>query len=184
MDAILCSDDVQRGGGEKLTGWKRKIGRCAGLLALAASVCVGGCAAEVAPAPVAPSSYYDYPYTYYDGHIVYYVNGYWYYPHGERWYYYRSVPPGLAQRSRELHYDRGPYYRAQPYARPPYSPPRTVPPPTTAPPVTAQTPYRRPNDRAAPYSAPYRAPATTQTPYRRPPYGHGGGPRPVDRHPR
>ena len=89
MDAILCSDDVQRSGTETLAGWRRKIGRYAALIAVvAASMCVAGCAAEVAPAPVAPSYYYDdYPYTYYDGHIVYYVNGSWYYPQGSRWYY-------------------------------------------------------------------------------------------------
>jgi hypothetical protein len=128
MDSKSNPDHVQRGDAVRFAERRSVVARWAGLFVLVAA-CSGlaGCAAEVAPAPVAPVAYYDYPYTYYDGHIVYYVNGSWYYPYGNRWYYYRTVPPGLAHGS--LHYYRRPYYRAEPYARPYAAPP---------------APYRRP----------------------------------------
>jgi hypothetical protein len=90
----------------------RSLVRKASILTLvAAAAGLAGCVAEVAPAPVAPVDYYEYPYTYYDGHIVYFVHGSWYYPYGNRWYYYRRVPPGLSRRSGELHYYHAPYGR-------------------------------------------------------------------------
>jgi hypothetical protein len=122
MDGNLASADVQRGDVARAKRWGRAVVRYAALVALiAASSALGGCAAEVATAPVPPRDYYYYPYTYYDGHIVYFVEGNWYYPYGNRWYVYRHVPPALA--SRHVYQYRGPYYRApaaRPYARPPY----------------------------------------------------------------
>ena len=130
MDTKLGVHRVQQGDAKRFVRCNHVAARWAGLLALAAvSSIFVGCAAEaeVAPAPAVPVDYYYYPYTYYDGHIVYYVHGDWYYPYGNRWYYYRSAPPGLAHYAGPMHQYRSPYYQAAPYARPQYRAPAAPP---------------------------------------------------------
>ncbi|SRR5258705_2407188 len=100
-----------------VNGMDRQKTGSAGLAALVALACLGGCTAEVETAhpvvvaddepaveveTVPAADVYAYPRTEYRGHVVYYVSGRWYYPRGRRWYYYRTEPQELNRHRRYI----------------------------------------------------------------------------------
>ena len=52
---------------------------------------------EVTSAPVASTTYEQYPHTSYEGRLVYCVSGRWGYPHDQGWSYHRSEPAPLVR---------------------------------------------------------------------------------------